>query len=79
MSIAFIAVVLFASLLALYLLVFLIVLAVGGTAAVSGSALGLFLGLGRRRRKRELADYLPHFSSLASEPEMYASIIESIR
>ena len=80
--VAIVLIVVFVSLLALYLFVFLIVLAVGGTGAVSGSALFAFLaalGIGKRRRRRE-ADLHPLSSWLAAtDPETFASIIDSIR
>ena len=76
--VAIVLIVVFVSLLALYLFVFLIVLAVGGTGAVSGSALFAFFA-GKRRRRRE-ADSHPLSSWLAAtEPETFASIIDSIR
>ena len=81
--VAIVMVVIFGSLLALYLLVFLIVLAVGGTTAVSGSALFVFLAslgivAGKRRRRRE-ANLHPLSWLAATDPETFAFIINSIR
>ena len=74
--VAIVLVVIFGSLIALYLFVFLIVFIVGGPAAVAGSALVLLPG---GRKKRE-ADMMYPFSSFdAMDPEMFGSIINSIR
>ena len=73
--IGIVLVVIFGLALALYLFVFIIVLIVGGPAAVAGSALVLIPG-GRKKREANLYPF-PSFDAM--DPEMFGSIINSIR